>query len=242
MARSELLTCPKFRAAVRDLKLPVPYVVGLLEMIWQTGYAQADPVLGSPDDVEMAADWPGKAGELFPVLLARGWVEQVGDDTYAIHAFWEHAPRYVKIRRDRIASRENKDLRAETCAHERTVCAKRRTTPHHTTPHKENTSSASPPAISFDRFWEAWPTHKRKVARKQCLAHWRANGLDGEVDAIIAGLEIAKASPEWREQQGKYIPAPLVWLHQRRWEALLEAAVVVVTPQYRTVKDALNER
>lgn len=72
---------------------------------------------------------------------------------------------------------------------------------------------------AFERFWKAWPSHHRKVAKDQCRAKWKAKGCDGIVDAVIASVEAAKLSEDWVKERGSFIPSPLVWLNQSRWEA-----------------------
>jgi hypothetical protein len=81
--------------------------------------------------------------------------------------------------------------------------------------------SDEPESESFIRFWTSWPSHFRKENRNGCLKHWRSANLDAEVGAILSGLDAAKRSPEWAKEGGQYIPHPLVWLHQRRWEPFM---------------------
>jgi hypothetical protein len=38
------------------------------------------------------------------------------------------------------------------------------------------------------------------------------------VEQIVAHVQALKLSIDWRKEGGAYIPAPLVYLHQRRWE------------------------
>lgn len=80
-----------------------------------------------------------------------------------------------------------------------------------------------PKGGAFDTFWLEWPAHKRKVARKQCEAKWRTQGCDALADVVMASLRTAKASEDWTKAKGEFIPAPLVWLNQARWEAPTEA-------------------
>lgn len=71
----------------------------------------------------------------------------------------------------------------------------------------------------FAAFWEAWPKHSRKAAKSQCLEKWKSHGCESITADVMAALERAKASTDWRKQSGQFIPAPLVWLNQSRWEA-----------------------
>jgi len=72
---------------------------------------------------------------------------------------------------------------------------------------------------SFERFWSAWPTHHRKVAKSQCAAKWETKGCEAIADVVIAAVVTAKASDVWTKNLGEFIPAPLVWLNQERWRA-----------------------
>lgn len=71
----------------------------------------------------------------------------------------------------------------------------------------------------FDQFWQLWPTHRRKVARAQCLASWRSRGFEKIGLSIIDGLKRWISSADWNKDGGEYIPMPATWLNQRRWEA-----------------------
>lgn len=89
---------------------------------------------------------------------------------------------------------------------------------------KTNTPPPSPRkrgSILFDRFWAAWPRHPRKVARQQCEKKWKMAGCDDIADQIMASLEAQKKSKGWTG--GEFVPAPLVWLNQARWEAPTDA-------------------
>lgn len=91
-------------------------------------------------------------------------------------------------------------------------------------PKKEKTPPTPPSggesSPGFARFWEAWPAGPRKVAKAQCIAKWKSRNLEQQADAIVAALEASKTSRQWTRDNGEYIPAPLVWLNQARWEAV----------------------
>jgi hypothetical protein len=70
----------------------------------------------------------------------------------------------------------------------------------------------------FDRFWSAWPKHTRKTSKKQCLSVWKKKKLESRADHVIAVVEVMKESDEWKNDKGQYIPAPLVWLNQDRYD------------------------
>ena len=72
-----------------------------------------------------------------------------------------------------------------------------------------------PPSGAFLRFWSTWPKHQRKQAQGKCWTLWRQKDFDQVAPAILEHVEALKASDDW--QRG-YVPAPLVYLNQRRWE------------------------
>jgi uncharacterized protein YdaU (DUF1376 family) len=76
----------------------------------------------------------------------------------------------------------------------------------------------------FARFWTAWPTSQRKVARAQCLRKWLKAGCEDFADRVVASVEAHKLSADWTKDSGGFIPAPIVWLNQSRWEAELPAS------------------
>ena len=71
----------------------------------------------------------------------------------------------------------------------------------------------------FDRFWAAWPRHRRKSAKAKCKSRWRRDKLDAKVDHILAVLKLWKV--EWRKDGNRYVPAPLVWLNGQQWDCEL---------------------
>lgn len=77
-----------------------------------------------------------------------------------------------------------------------------------------------PPAGGgFAEFWRAWPKSMRKVAEKQCAAKWKSQECDSLVSEIVAHVVAMTATEAWKKEGGNFIPAPLVYLNQRRWEA-----------------------
>ncbi len=72
----------------------------------------------------------------------------------------------------------------------------------------------------FSQFWKAYPHTLRKTDKKKCrVAFERISHLKDEFPNIMGGLEIWKQSKDWQKDNGQYICAPLVFLHQRRWES-----------------------
>ncbi|RSE60384.1 hypothetical protein EGT81_12705 [Alcaligenes faecalis] len=67
----------------------------------------------------------------------------------------------------------------------------------------------------FQKFWQAYPSTGRKVAKAKCAQIWKARKLDEVADDILSHLLAIKTTPQWL---GGYEPAPLTYLNQRRWE------------------------
>lgn len=98
MARPGLTKNIKFKLLVARLGLPRPYVVGLLEMLWEWAHESGTVALGCAQSVECAAEWPGESGKLFEALRDGRWIDETDDGGWIIHDYYDHAPRYVKER------------------------------------------------------------------------------------------------------------------------------------------------
>ena len=70
----------------------------------------------------------------------------------------------------------------------------------------------------FASFWETWPTNDRKQAKGKCLDAWKKASAERDAALVIAHVSSMKNSREWTKNSGEFIPAPLVYLNQRRWE------------------------
>jgi hypothetical protein len=88
--------------------------------------------------------------------------------------------------------------------------------PTSTTTGDANASQSSP--SPFERFWAAWPEARRE-AHERCEKLWQRRNLDAKAGEIIAALELAKRSSQWKSEGGRYIPKPLKWLRNEAWEA-----------------------
>lgn len=72
--------------------------------------------------------------------------------------------------------------------------------------------------MNFEDFWAAWPKSFRKGGKSQCLAKWNKLKLDTQADQIIKHVEWMKTTEAWRKAEGAFIPAPLVYINQMRWD------------------------
>lgn len=68
----------------------------------------------------------------------------------------------------------------------------------------------------FGEFWDMYPKKQGKGAADKAYAKLRP---DRSLHmAILKALTLQKQSPQWRKDNGQYIPNPATWLNQRRWE------------------------
>jgi len=74
------------------------------------------------------------------------------------------------------------------------------------------------PQDLFAEFWTEWPASERKQAKGKCEEAWGKSGFDKHAESIMAHVKQMKTSESWTKKGGEFIPAPMVYLNQRRWE------------------------
>lgn len=76
---------------------------------------------------------------------------------------------------------------------------------------------------SFCMFWDAFPA-VRKRAKPACWKKWKTIKPDeAMVKQILRAIEISKQSSDWKRG---YVPMPLTWLNQGRWEDVSDSEEV----------------
>ena len=70
----------------------------------------------------------------------------------------------------------------------------------------------------FEKFWKAWPASTRKGAKSECRKKWEKHYCETQSDQIIKHVEWLKTTEQWIKSNGAFIPAPLVYLNQQRWD------------------------
>jgi hypothetical protein len=70
----------------------------------------------------------------------------------------------------------------------------------------------------FEKFWKAWPASTRKGAKSECKKKWEKHYCETQTDQIIKHIEWLKTTEQWLKGNGAFIPAPLVYLNQQRWD------------------------
>jgi hypothetical protein len=81
-------------------------------------------------------------------------------------------------------------------------------------------------ASRFEGWWQQYP---RKVGTKAAREKWKAKGLDAQADQLVADVQLRAGSD--RKWLDGYIPNPLTYLTQERWEDEIERT----RPQLRAV-------
>jgi hypothetical protein len=89
---------------------------------------------------------------------------------------------------------------------------------------KQNrTETDTKPLPGFERFWSVWPKTFRKESKGECRKAWTKAGAESDVDRVIAHVERLKSSPNWTKDGGQFVPAPLVYVNQKRWDGAEDA-------------------
>lgn len=232
--RSNLRRHPKVVRIASALNADRLRVVGGLHAVWCLfdEHSEDGQLSGyTPSAVDEEIGWPG----FTQALIGVGWVDWDGNDGLSLPEFDTHngasakrrAQEADRKRAERGAAKERAQDGEKSSASDadkkRTREEKRREEKKKYPPQPPVARGEASPDVGFDRFWAAWPAHPRKAAKRQCLAKWQAKGLEVQADAIVAKVEALKTSAAWTKDGGEYIPAPLVWLNQDRWEAPTEA-------------------
>jgi len=72
--------------------------------------------------------------------------------------------------------------------------------------------------VMFEDFWKVWPSNPRKGAKSKCKQVWIKSYCDTQADQIIKHVQWLKTTEQWLKANGAFIPAPLVYLNQQRWD------------------------
>jgi hypothetical protein len=68
----------------------------------------------------------------------------------------------------------------------------------------------------FSRFWKAYP---RKTGKGAAEKSWgKLKHPTATTELILKALEWQRKSPQWTKDNGQFIPMPVTYLNQRRWE------------------------
>lgn len=95
----------------------------------------------------------------------------------------------------------------------------------------------------FTEWWTAWPKnvsggYQRKGGKSLCLKRWEKGLYWTQADTIIKHTEWMKTTADWMKDRGMFIPMPITYLNQQRWDGA-EIEIVQVQ-EYKPVKQAAD--
>jgi len=68
----------------------------------------------------------------------------------------------------------------------------------------------------FTAFWALYP---RKVSKEESLEAWISLNPDKELfERMCEAIKCQKKTPQWSQDNGRFIPYPVTWLNKKRWE------------------------
>ena len=70
----------------------------------------------------------------------------------------------------------------------------------------------------FEQFWKAYPSTPRKGGKAKCKQVWDKTYCDTQAEQILKHINWLKTTEQWLKSNGAFIPAPLVYLNQQRWD------------------------
>lgn len=234
---------PKTKKLARLLSVSLPAAVGHLHYFWwwALDFAQ-DGTLEKYDgyDLADAMQWDGDPNQLLEAMIEAGYIDDT-EDGLMIHDWGEYAGKLLERRaKDRARKRAaaeaagvpqnfrrssdgNDEESAETpsasfVTNQPTVPNQPNTT-NSTNRTEPTTPTGDAQALQERRFAEFWKAYPKKVGKASCLKAWKKLKPTTELhDHIMTALEAQKRSEQWQREGGRYIPNPLTWLNQGRWD------------------------
>ena len=70
---------------------------------------------------------------------------------------------------------------------------------------------------SFEKFWNEYPKKIGKAKAKKVFEN-----IKDDLDSILRGLTKWKQTDQWKKDKGQFIPYPVTWLNQERWNDEVE--------------------
>lgn len=246
--------------AAEDLRVPPAHLTGCLVLFWLWALDNApDGSLAgiSPGAIARAAQWEGDKLEFIEVLQDHGLLDLMPEGL-AIHDWHDYAGNLIERRkadaerkRKARAEKREQEAIAETSArtsggHPPDIPAQSRvdqTKAHQSivprglsppiSPERERAGETSDgtPAEDELQFSEFWSSYPKKVGKASCLKAWKKLKPTAELhDHIMAALEAQKRSEQWQREGGRFIPNPLTWLNQGRWDDEPAEVVAITIP------------
>jgi DNA-binding transcriptional regulator YhcF (GntR family) len=67
-------------------------------------------------------------------------------------------------------------------------------------------------SVGFEKFWDCWPTNKRKVGKFKCFGIWKTKGLESRAEEMCTLVLAWSKTESWL---GDFQPLPQTWLNGR---------------------------
>ena len=84
---------------------------------------------------------------------------------------------------------------------------------------EDNQSSSHSKTLIDERFETFWAAYPRKIGKSAVYKAWKRLEPDKELfTRILTAVDNAKATDQWRRESGRFIPNPLTWINQGRWD------------------------
>ena len=226
--RANLGDDPAVIAIARALHIDADAVVGKLHRLW--AWADQHTMSGRVDGVD--GTWidnhVSKKG--FAAAMARSkWLYLDANGVTFPH-FDRHNGKSAKVRaeaaeRKRLSRDGHEEIVTDDAEMSQETCDKSVTREEKRS--KELKSKTLPTSAGFEKFWDAWPSHRRKADKAGCFALWKQRNLDDEAEIILAHVASCRRSSDWVKDDGEFIPAPGVYLKKRRYEAAVNASIPI---------------
>jgi hypothetical protein len=82
-----------------------------------------------------------------------------------------------------------------------------------------SSSSSNTKNIYTDEFLKFYAAYPNKKAKLEAFKAWnKSNGSRPPIDDLVAAVERQKQSPEWKKDNGQFIPHPATWINKGRWD------------------------
>lgn len=220
---------PKTLKLARKLNISIAQVIGHLHLFWWWAmeYAQdGDLSHCDPEDIAIAADWPGDAGQFVESLVESGFVDRHNDGSLSIHDWHDYAGKLLERRKAdaerKKKEREKKGIQKISDGHPTDV---QRTSNVTLTNNlnlnpKNNKSIADSGEIgeTFERFWAAYP---KKQGKQAAWKKWQTLYKQGKIDIdfILERLQqyIAYVESERRRGFDRQFMDGSTFVNQERW-------------------------
>jgi len=90
-------------------------------------------------------------------------------------------------------------------------------------------------------FLEYWAVYPKKVGKGDAYRKWQTLvKSEKKKEQIIASVQQHKGTTRWKEEDGKYIPNPATFLHQKRFDDEITTPEQKIEPKFRYEYDAAS--